>query len=81
MLQEGLNSIPMRVVQTLEGNPIKRSSTQIVAEDVGVSLKYAQVGGLSQGYSTDSTGSSPVASQTATSNIEEPVARPMEEID
>jgi len=63
-----------------EGNPIKRNSTQIVAEDVGVSLKYAQVGGLSQGYSTDSQGSSNAASQPATSNIEEPVARPMEEI-
>ena len=61
-----------------EGNPIKRSSTQIVAEDVGVSLKYSQVGGLSQGYSDD--GVSPVASNAATSNIEEPVARPMEEI-
>ena len=64
-----------------EGNPIKRSSTQIVAEDVGVSLKYSQVGGLSQGYSTDSQGSSNVVTtQSATPDVAEPVARPLEEI-
>ena len=63
------------------GQAIKRYSTQIVAEDVGVSLKYSQVGGLSQGYSTDSQGSSNVVTtQSATPDVAEPVARPLEEI-
>ena len=66
-----------------DGNPIKRSSTQIVAEDVGVSLKYSQVGGMSQGYASDSEGGSVVSQGSnlpATGRAEEPVARPMEQI-
>ena len=57
------------------GNPIKRQSTQIVAEDVGVSLKYAQINAVNRGYTEENS-----APQTSAAGqpMEEPVARPME---
>lgn len=57
------------------GNPIKRQSTQIVAEDVGVSLKYAQINSVNRGYTEENS-----APQTSAAGqpMEEPVARPME---
>ena len=57
------------------GNPIKRQSTQIVAEDVGVSLKYAQINSVNRGYTEEN--SAPQTS-AAGQTMEEPVARPME---
>jgi len=61
------------------GQAIKRYSTQIVAEDVGVSLKYAQVGAVDRGDSSDSNDA--VAVSTPVNNqVEEPVARPLEDL-
>lgn len=60
------------------GNPIKRQSTQIVAEDVGVSLKYTQAGQLSRGYTADD-GVQVTQSQN-TAPAQEPVARPQEDL-
>lgn len=58
------------------GQAIKRYSTQIVAEDVGVSLKYSQVGNVDKGYSSGEP-NTPMATQSA---MPEPVARPLEEL-
>ena len=60
-----------------DGNAIKRYSTQIIAEDVGISLKYANVGAVEKGYSESNDG---VAVQTSTESAPEPTARPEEEI-
>jgi single-stranded DNA-binding protein len=62
-----------------EGNPIKRQSTQIVAEDVGLSLKYAQAANVSRGYS-ESNDSVETTTYEQPVNSEPPVARPMEQI-
>ena len=62
------------------GQAIKRYSTQIVAEDVGVSLKYAQVGAVDRGYSSDSNDAVAVSTSVANNQVEQPVARPLEEL-
>ena len=62
------------------GQAIKRYSTQIVAEDVGVSLKYAQVGAVDKGYSSDSNDAVAVSTSVANNQVEQPVARPLEEL-
>tara|TARA_R100001509_G_scaffold162028_1_gene132598 strand:- start:1887 stop:2360 length:474 start_codon:yes stop_codon:yes gene_type:complete len=59
------------------GNPIKRQSTQIVAEDVGVSLKYAQINSVNRGY-TEGDDTPQVQVSAAGEKMPEPVARPME---
>jgi single-stranded DNA-binding protein len=61
-----------------QGNPIKRQSTQIVAEDVGVSLKYTQAGQLSRGYTADD--GVQVQQVQNTAPVEEPVLRPQEDL-
>lgn len=62
-----------------EGNPIKRQSTQIIAEDVGASLKYAQAGQLERGYSSDSNVTTTTASPQA--SVQEPVARDLSQLE
>ena len=62
-----------------DGNAIKRYSTQIIAEDVGISLKYANIGAVEKGYS-ESSDSDGVIVQTTTESAPEPTARPEEEI-
>jgi|TARA_B100001094_G_scaffold278340_1_gene287755 single-stranded DNA-binding protein len=59
-----------------KGQPIKRQSTQIVAEDVGVSLKYAQVGSINRGYQQGSDQGNQGMEQ-----VDQPVARPMSQVD
>ena len=63
-----------------DGNAIKRYSTQIIAEDVGISLKYANVGAVAKGYSESVDAEEGVTVTTATEQAPEPTARPVEEI-
>tara|TARA_Y100000004_G_C8871202_1_gene393390 strand:- start:188 stop:670 length:483 start_codon:yes stop_codon:yes gene_type:complete len=61
------------------GKSIKRQSTKIVAEEVGVSMKYAQLGNVSKGYATENT-SSVQSEVKPASSLPEPEARPLEEL-
>lgn len=63
--------------QDSEGQPIRRTSVQLIAEDVGVSMKYAQITNVARGYNSADTGST--VSQAPA--MPEPVARNTEDIE